>query len=60
MAVIIKEIVKKGSGYGGYVRPVVEISNRITDSMTISEAESNGYVHLTVDEARKLLRNRRK
>ena len=42
------------------MRPVVEISNRITDSMTISEAESQGYVHLTVDEARKLLRNRRK
>ena len=35
-------------------------SNRITDSTTIAEAESNGYVHLTVAEARQLLRNRRK
>jgi hypothetical protein len=35
-------------------------SNRITESTTIAEAELNGYVHLTVDEARQLLRNRRK
>ena len=60
MAVVVEEIVKKGSGFGVPLRTNVERINRITNSTTIAEAESNGYVHLTVDEARQLLRNRRK
>ena len=58
MSVALKELVKKESGYIGVVSP--KVNNRITDSTTIAEAESNGFVHLTVDEARQLLRNRRK
>ena len=51
----------KESGYIGNICPKVDSGiNRITDSTTIAEAESKGYVHLTVDEARQLLRNRRK
>jgi len=51
----------KESGYIVDVCPKIDSGvNRITDRTTIAEAESKGYVHLTVDEARQLLRNRRK
>ena len=51
---VVAGIVKKSGDISS------KIDNRITDRTTIAEAESNGYVHLTVDEARQLLRNRRK
>jgi hypothetical protein len=57
VADMVEEIVIKRPEY----RSKIDIgSNRITKSTTIAEAELNGYVHLTVDEARQLLRNRRK
>jgi hypothetical protein len=61
VAGIVEEIGKKSPVYIRDMSSKIDTgSKRITDSTTIAEAESNGYVHLTVDEARQLLRNRRK
>ena len=57
---VLGDRVKAGQITGMNIRLNDKTGNRITDTTTIVEADLNGYVHLTVAEARQLLRNRRK